>query len=402
MKLTQLIKHEYLQLLLTAFILLVITVFFSAQPIHRSTVISCAAILWVVGLGFLPHYLKNKQFDKNEMILYALGALVFSICLLSWLTSPYFDGKFKTIEPDSRFLLFPLTVIAIRYSGLTFKHLAIALSCGAIAYVYVTYTSYSAGRVRGDENAVTFGNGAMLLVVVSSCLAFFEKDRLLKILLALAALGYFYASFRSGTRGSFVAFAPLSILFFYFMTNKMRVIMITLLLVGGIGISQTPLGDRLATSVGHSIDFFQKAEIRNSTGIRLHMWEAALCLNQEAPWLGLGPHQYKNGILDEDSTCDVKIVTVQAHSFYFNALATVGFLGLAAMLAFFFFLGKYSWSLPLISKVTIPAALITFLSYSITVDLLFHRYMADKHLTLLAILLGITLSQRKNKQANAA
>ena len=64
MKLTQLIKHEYLQLLLTAFILLVITVFFSAQPIHRSTVISCAAILWVVGLGFLPHYLKNKQFDK--------------------------------------------------------------------------------------------------------------------------------------------------------------------------------------------------------------------------------------------------------------------------------------------------------------------------------------------------
>lgn len=401
MKLAQLIKHEYLQLLLTAFILLVVAVFFSAQPMHRSTVISCATILWVVGLGFLPHYLKNKQFDKNELILYVLGALVFSICLLSWLTSPYFDGKFKTIEPDSRFLLFPLTVIAIRYSGLTFKHLAIALSCGAITYVYITYTS-STGRVQGDENAVTFGNGAMLLVVVSSCLAFFEKNRLLKVLLALAATGYFYASFRSGTRGSFVAFIPLSLLFFYFMTNKMRVVMIILLLVGAIGLSQTPLGNRLAQSGGNFIDFFQTGEIRNSTGIRLHMWEAAVCLNQEAPWFGLGPHQYKSGILDENRICDVKMVTVQAHSFYFNALATVGYLGLVAMLAFFFFLGKYSWSLPLIAKVTIPAALLTFLSYSITVDLLFHRYMADKHLTLLAILLGLALSQRQIKQSSTA
>jgi O-antigen ligase len=399
MKLTRLIKHEYLQLLLTAFILLVVAVFFSAQPMHRATVISCATILWVVGLGFLPHYLKNKQFDKNELILYVLGALVFSICLLSWLTSPYFDGKFKIIKPDSRFLLFPLTVIAIRYSGLTFKHLAIALSCGAITYAYITYTS-SSGRVQGDENAVTFGNGAMLLVVVSSCLAFFEKNRLLKVLLALAAIGYFYASFRSGTRGSFVAFIPLSLLFLYFMTNKMRVVMITLLLVGAIGLSQTPLGDRLAQSGGNFIDFFQKGEIRNNTGIRLHMWEAAFCLNQEAPWFGLGPHQYKSGILDENRICDVKIVTVQAHSFYFNALATVGYLGLVAMLAFFFFLGKYSWSLPLIAKVTIPAALLTFLSYSITVDLLFHRYMADKHLTLLAILLGLALSQRQIKQSS--
>lgn len=399
MKLTRLIKHEYLQLLLTAFILLVVAVFFSAQPMHRATVISCATILWVVGLGFLPHYLKNKQFDKNELILYVLGALVFSICLLSWLTSPYFDGKFKIIKPDSRFLLFPLTVIAIRYSGLTFKHLAIALSCGAITYAYITYTT-SSGRVQGDENAVTFGNGAMLLVVVSSCLAFFEKNRLLKVLLALAAIGYFYASFRSGTRGSFVAFIPLSLLFLYFMTNKMRVVMITLLLVGAIGLSQTPLGDRLAQSGGNFIDFFQKGEIRNNTGIRLHMWEAAFCLNQEAPWFGLGPHQYKSGILDENRICDVKIVTVQAHSFYFNALATVGYLGLVAMLAFFFFLGKYSWSLPLIAKVTIPAALLTFLSYSITVDLLFHRYMADKHLTLLAILLGLALSQRQIKQSS--
>jgi O-antigen ligase len=399
MKLTRLIKHEYLQLLLTAFILLVVAVFFSAQPMHRATVISCATILWVVGLGFSPHYLKNKQFDKNELILYVLGALVFSICLLSWLTSPYFDGKFKTIEPESRFLLFPLTVIAIRYSGLTFKHLAIALSCGAITYAYITYTT-SSGRVQGDENAVTFGNGAMLLVVVSSCLAFFEKNRLLKVLLALAAIGYFYASFRSGTRGSFVAFIPLSLLFFYFMTNKMRVVMITLLLSGAIGLSQTPLGNRIAQSGGNFIDFFQKGEIRNNTGIRLHMWEAAFCLNQEAPWLGLGPHQYKSGILDENRICDVKIVTVQAHSFYFNALATVGYLGLVAMLAFFLFLGKYSWSLPLTAKVTIPAALLTFLSYSITVDLLFHRYMADKHLTLLAILLGLALSQRQIKQSS--
>lgn len=401
MKLTHLIKQEHLQLLLTAFVLLIVTVFFTAQPIHRSTVISCATILWILGLGFLPHYVKHKRFDKNEIILYGLGALVFGVCLLSWLMSPYFNGDFKTIEPDSRFLLFPLTVIAIRYSGLTYKHLALALFCGSIAYIYIAYSSESS-RVSGDENAVTFGNGAMLLVVVSSCLAFFEKNKLLKVLLTLAAIGYFYAAFRSGTRGSFVALVPLSILFFYFMTNKMRGVLIILLVAGSIGIKQTPLGDRLASSGNNFINFFQKDDIRNNTGIRLHMWEVAACLNQKAPWLGLGPHQYKSGILDEDSTCDVKIVSVQAHSFFFNSLATVGIIGLTTMLAFFLFLGKYSWSLPLIAKVTIPAALLTFLSYSITVDILFHRYLADKHLTLLAILLGLALSHRQNKQISSA
>lgn len=401
MKLTHLIKQEHLQLLLTAFVLLIVTVFFTAQPIHRSTVISCATLLWVIGLGFLPHYVKHKRFDKKEVILYGLGALAFGVCLLSWLMSPYFDGGLKTVEPDSRFLLFPLTVIAIRYSGLTYKHLALALFCGSIAYIYITYTT-PYGRVRGDENAVTYGNGAMLLVVISSCLAYFEKNKILKVLLFFAAIGYFYASFLSGTRGSFVAFIPLSVLFFYFMTNKMRVVLLIFLIAGGIGISQTHLGDKLARAGSNLTNFFQKGDIRNSTGIRLHMWEAALCFNQEAPLLGKGPHQYKNAVIDNDRSCNIEIVTVQAHSFFFNSLATVGFLGLTAMLAFFFFLGKYSWSLPLIAKVTIPAALLTFLSYSITVDLLFHRYMADKHLTLLAILLGLALSHGQNKLTSTA
>lgn len=406
MNLIYTVRKEYLQLLLSAFVLLTVSLFFIAQPFHRPTVITCATILWIIGLLFLPHYLKKKQYDRGELILYALGALVFGICLLSWLNSPYFDGSFKTIEPDSRFLLFPLTVIAIRYSGLTFQHLAIALCLGSIAYIYITYTS-PIGRVRGDENPVTFGNGAMLLVVVTSCLAFFEKSKILQLLLILAAAGYFYASFRSGTRGSYIAVVPLTALFFYFMTNKMRLALVIALVIGGIGISQTSLGDRIARSGDNFINFFQKDETGNNTGIRLHMWEAALCFNQEGPLLGKGPHQYKNAILDEKRVCNIileghKGYYSQAHSFYFNALATIGILGLAGILTFFFSLANYSWSLPLIAKITIPAAMLTFLSYSITVDLLFHRYMADKHLTLLSILLGMALNHRQAKQSKSA
>ena len=406
MKLIGIVKKQHLQLLLTALLLLIVSVFFAAQPVHRATVITCATLLWVTGLLFLPRYLKDKYYDKNELIIYVAGAVTFFICLSSWLNSSYFDGSLKIIEPDLRFLLFPLTVIAIRYSGLTFRHLAIALFLASLSYIYITYTSHT-GRVSGDENAVTFGNGAMLLVVVSSCLAFFEKNKILKVLLTISAIGYFYASFRSGTRGSFVAFVPLTLLFFYFMTNKMRIGLALLIIIGVATLSQTPIGERLIKSGGNFISYFDKGEVGNNTGIRLHMWEAALCFNQEAPLLGKGPHQYKNSILDENRVCDIILINGkgyydQAHSFYFNSLATIGWLGLSSMMIFFFLLGKYSWSLPLVAKVTIPATLLTFLSYSITVDLLFHRYMADKHLTLLAILFALALNHRQKKQLSTA
>lgn len=403
MKLLHIIKREHLQLLLTAFVLLTVSVFFIAQPFHRSTVISCATILWVIGLAYLPHYCKNKEYEKQEIILYAIGAITFFICLISWLNSPYFDGSFKTIQPDSRFFLFPLTVIAIRYSGLTFQHLAIGLFLGATAYAWIAYTSPS-HRVNGDENAVTFGNGAMLLFVASSCLVFFEKKLWLKILLVLTAVGYFYASYRSGTRGSFLSLIPLSLLLLYSLKNKQRFAALLFIALFSVAFSQTHIANKLISASDNVFRVIETSNYNSSTGLRLAMWKASWCFNQESILLGKGPHQFKAAIIDTNRECKLEFSRhfSQAHSFYFNSLATIGFLGLGSMLLFFFMLAKYSWSLPLIARVIIPATLITFLTYSLTVDLLFHRYMADKHLTLLAILLGLSLSYRNNKQTKTA
>ncbi|MFT6690911.1 MAG: O-antigen ligase [Colwellia sp.] len=397
-----LIKKENFQLLLTTLVLLIVTVFFAAQPIHRPTVISSATILWLFGLVFLPYYWKNKEYAKKELILYALGAISFFICLASWLNSPYFDGTLNTLEPDARLLLFPLTVIAVRCSGLTFQHLAIALLGGAIAYAWVAYTS-TAHRVSGDENAVTFGNGAALLFVTSSCLVFFEKQRLLKIFLVIASMCYFYATYRSGTRGSYLAFIPLVLLSIYFLNKKQRLIMILVLFIAGLILSQSNIADRLAVSYDNFANYINHQDHRSSTGQRLDMWHAAWCFNQESPLIGKGPHQFKELILDPKRSCEISVLNskqyyVQAHSFYFNAIATVGWLGLISILLFFGMTVQYAWTLPLIAKVTIPAVIITFLSYSITVDLLFQRYMADKHLTLLAILFGLSLSYKKKEQ----
>lgn len=406
MKFSQGLKQEYLQVALTAFVLLIVTVFFTAQPIHRSLVIDSASALWLIGLAFLPHYLRNKRFHKNELILYGLGALVFGVCLLSLLMSPYFDGGLKVLEPELRFLLFPLSIIAIRYSNLSFQHLALVLFLGSIAYTYITYSSH-AFRVSGDENAVTFGNGAILLAVLSACLAYFEKNKILKLLLVLSTIGYFYASYRAGTRGSFIIFIPLSFFFLYFLNNKMRLGFIALLILGGITISQSPIGAGMSRAADNTVSYFFEDKVRTNTGLRLHMWGAAFCLVQERPILGIGTHKYKEATQDHESPCKLpsynrKGYFTQAHSLYFNTLATVGILGLSSILAFFILVARFSWSLPLIAKITIPAVLITFLSYSLTVDLLFHRYIIDKHLTLLAILLGLALNLRENKQADAA
>lgn len=403
MKLTSIFNKEHLQLLLTAFMLVTVSIFFIAQPFHRSTVISCATILWAIGLVYLPYYWQKKEYEKQELILYAIGALTFFICFVSWLNSPYFDGSFETIQPDARFLLFPLSVIAIRYSGLTFRHLTIALCLGSTAYIWVSYSS-PFNRVVGDENAVTFGNGAMLLFVVSFCLAFFEKNIWLKILLILSAAGYFYASFRSGTRGSFLSLIPLSLLLLFFLKNKQRLAAIIFITIFSVAIYQTSITSRFISA---NNDFFSTIESSNyntSTGQRLAMWRTSWCFNQENTLLGKGPHKFREAIIDPNRKCEIEFSQPysQAHSFYFNSLATIGVLGLGSMLLFFFMLAKYSWSLPMIAKVTIPAVLLTFLSYSTTVDLLFHRYIADKHLTLLALLLGLALNHRQANKIETA
>jgi O-antigen ligase len=403
MKLPSIFKREHLKLLLTTFMLVTVSIFFIAQPFQRSTVITCATILWLIGLACLPLYWKNKEYEKQELILYATGAITFFICFVSWLNSPYFDGSSETIQPDARFLFFPLTVIAIRYSGLTFQHLAIALCLGSAAYAWITFSSQS-HRVNGDENAVTFGNGAMLLFVVSTCLAFFEKKTWLKILLALSTVGYFYASYRSGTRGSFLSLIPLSLLLLYFLKNKQRLVAILFITLFSAAFSQTHIANKLISASDNVFRVIETSNYYSSTGLRLAMWKASWCFNQENTLLGKGPHKFKEAIIDPNRECEIEFSRPysQAHSFYFNSLATIGILGLGSMLLFFFMLAKYSWSLPMIAKVTIPAVLLTFLSYSMTVDLLFHRYMADKHLTLLAIILGLALNYRQANKVETA
>jgi len=394
-------KNSQLKILFSAIIFLITATFFTSQPIDRSVTISSATAFWIIGLLLIPIFIKNGYIEEKEKVLYLLGFSAFLISVISWLNSDYYNGVFSVIEPDLRFLLFPLTVIAVRYSNLTFRHLSYALLLGSIAYTYITIYSPTA-RVSGDENAVTFGNGAMLLAVITSCLAYFEKNRITKIFIIIAAVGYFYASYKSGTRGSFLALPPLTLLFLYFMTNKMRFALIFLLAISVVGLSQTYMANRFFLATNNFINFFEEEKTGTSTGQRLSMWEAALCFHRDSPLLGKGPHQYKNAILDEKRTCKITIHNYkgyysQAHSFYFNSLATVGLIGLSAMLAFFIYLGYYSWSLPIIAKVTITATLLTFLSYGITVDLFFHRYMADKHLTLLGILLGLALNHQQRQ-----
>lgn len=405
MNIKNFIKEDYLQWCLTALVLFTISVFFIAQPIERYIVVYAATVLWILGLVLLPFAIKSDSIGKKELIIYVLGAICFCISLASWLNSPYFNATVKPIEPDGRFLLFPLTVIAIQYSKLTFRHMALALFLGGMAYSWIAFNSTHA-RVYGDENAVTFGNGAMLLFVVSTCLLFFEKNKAVKLLLVLAASGYLYASYRSGTRGSFLVFIPLSLLSIYFLNKKQSFILILALLFAGAIFSQSKIANRLVASY-HSVNsYIENKNFATSAGQRFDMWQAAWCFNQENPLLGKGPHQFGQATIDPERVCDInpkngKGYNVQAHSFYFNAIATIGWLGLTSILLFFFAVTYYSWSLPSVAKVAIPATILTFLTYSLTVDLLFQRYMADKHLTLLAILFGLSLNYKKYLESKA-
>lgn len=376
--------------------------FIASQPFSRNDTINAATLLWVTGLFLLPKIIKARDVSKPEMAMIGAGFTAFTVAAISWVTSDYFSGKFGDLQIELRFLLFPLAYFAIRQGHFKLEHLSIALLIGSLSYLWVSLTTD--GRVSGDENAVTFGNGAFLLFATCAALFYVSRSWAIKIITGCAAIGFMYAAYASGTRGSFLAIPALAAIFFFTLPGKQKAIMAVLVIASIVLLANTNMGQSYERGINNVQAYFESNQVRSSMGQRLEQWRSAWCMFTEAPFLGKGPHQFKQAIQDSSSQCDIKVTNKkgyyqQAHSYYFNTLATKGILGLFAEIVFFIGLIYLGFRKGKETGLVVLAAIGSMLSYGVTVDLFFHRYLIDKHLILLAILLGLSIKQETVKEA---
>ena len=146
-----------------------------------------------------------------------------------------------------------------------------------------------------------------------------------------------------------------------------------------------------------AVSLYLDGNPNSSSGVRLLQWEKAICMTGVHPVFGSGPRTYKEHMLDNSSPCGFTTrygYFNQAHSVYFQTLATKGVVGFIALMAFFISIIVISIKNRSTTALMTSAAVIAMLSYGATVDLLFKVSVADRHIVLLGILAGIGLAKR--------
>lgn len=386
-------------------ITLFVAIFLIAQPIKKSVATDVSIVLWILGLIVLiSGKVKIRTLVPYRKTIQA-GFAFFFVALISLLLSDY-PADLQTLEPEFRLLLLPLIIAGIYFSGLRAPQLIFALLLGGISYVWVTHDQLGGfkivRRVFGDENSVGFGNGAFLLTTVSAyfCLSFWKSSKIFAMTAAIAAILYLYAAIASGTRGSFLA-VPLIVIFFMFHFRSLKVVIASLILSTALAsaIYQSPLQHGIDRAIKNVTNYVKgEGNNRNSTGARLILWETAICMAKEKPVFGVGTHQFRPASQDQNLNCESNLRPfVQAHSLYFNTLATMGLAGLACLMLFGFFLCRESLNVRsnFPHKYAVVIITLTIAGYSLTVDAFFIRFIAEKHLTLLGVMLGIMLHEQQ-------
>jgi O-antigen ligase len=388
--LSKLSSQNYLQYLMFA----LITYFLSIQAWNQSPTTNAAILTWVTGL-ILWIVKRDTGLTGNQKKIVFASCFVFFTCLLSWLFSDH-ELAIKKLEPDTRFLLFGLTIIAVSSSKLSMNQLFAGLIIAGISYgCSGLYERHILGvyKVNGDENAVTFGNGAFLIAACLMMIYLTKVHVILKIIAPVAIIFALIAAVYSGTRGSFLALAPLALIIVGKFNNKGRAVSFVFVLIAVYAIvNLTNIPESFTRAKNNFIAYYEEDRVATSTGARLEMWNASLCIFKESPILGAGPRAFRNANNDENHNCDYPEVKQfnQAHSIIFNTLATKGIIGLISLIIFFSTLVYFSFKERSPARFLLLGAVVTMLSYGLTVDLLFKVFVADKHLILLAIIIGMS------------
>lgn len=387
---------------INAVLLALISYFFVAQAWDQSSTTNAVIGIWVLGLASL-FLLQRPKLSNQEFLLMGSAVIVFVVALLSYLASPFENLPFKHLEPYTRFLFFPLVLLAARICQLSLNQLRFALILGGLSYgiAFLNHTITGHGRMHGDENPVTFGNGAGLIAV---CLLFSltiktEHPLVWKIATLAAFCGATLASIASGTRGTFLAIPLLIIMALVISHNKKIIVIasIAILVVATlfVTLSNQNLGERIVKTKAEISAFFN-GNANSPSGLRLAMWKSSVCLFKENPIIGSGPNTFRNASTHYEE-CSIKVnekpySAWQAHSLYFNTAATLGALGFISILLFFSILIICSSGE---NRIMLLAATTILLSSGITVELFFKTFTADKYLTILAILIGTLKTRMK-------
>jgi O-antigen ligase len=268
-----------------------------------------------------------------------------------------------------------------------------------------TVIEYFRGTSRpgGFFGYMTFGHFAAIFLSVSLSLIGLKNYKRMSLLsMSVFALGA-VALLLTRTRGAWIGLLAGIFLFFIIKLKwlSLATSAVTLVLIILVSFNYFPnskLGKDI-TSILRPFDR-QSPRVVGSNLRRWHMWKASTRMFKEHPLCGIGPYQFKkqlpNYLSEEVKTEIFKHHSYdEAHSIYFDYLASMGIMGFLGLLFFLFMVfrllvTKYKTYNPGFEKNLILGVLIAFTSFC--VGGLFNQTFHDSEILLnLCFLLGLVL-----------
>lgn len=310
---------------------------------------SVGAILLLLGslvLFFVQH---NVSLNRQELLIigvlatYALGGLLEAAIDGQGLSGADKPLRFLFAIPALLLVLAYPPRLAWMWAGLAIGGMAVG-GWGAWQKLFM-----GVERASGYTHVIQFGNISMLTGVF--CLAGIgwakaqRQSGLWMVALGLGALGGVLGSLFSGSRGGWVGF-PIILLVFYrgygrdlsylFKLSAMAVVMAGAILI--YAVPQTGVQQRIHQAFD-DIERYISGESRiTSVGARFEMWKGATHLILEKPVFGWGDNGYERGMHDLAERGVVHPGITQfghAHNEFIDAAAKRGMVGVLALLALY-------------------------------------------------------------------
>ena len=309
-------------------------------------------------LIFLAAIIYCRDFFKQQLIqlprrFWLQPLVIFSsfgcVAILSLIISGSEYLAWSRLDHPIRFLLigclfYLLSGIKINLSMLYWAFVmgAIAAGIGAMMdfFEYRTLAATGAARHRIIFGCVSSMLGIFVLATLPS-----QKTPKAWVFGGIAFLFSVIATVLSGSRGAWVGLlATLSVLLFITPALKKRsasILIISIAMIGSVWMIESRFGlgliaERVGIVKDEVVGFAQGGSlVESSVGSRLEMWRAAIIIFLDHPLIGSGPKSFKpesGKLIEQGIISDTLALFPHAHNQYLESMATMGILGLAALL----------------------------------------------------------------------
>ncbi len=196
-------------------------------------------------------------------------------------------------------------------------------------------------RSAGVYHPIVLGDLAIVVVsVLGAALLSGYPRRSVGPLTVLSLLAALVASGLTGSRGGWIALAPLLVLYLWLERRRLgrwpvvAVLLVSLIGGGVITATYNPIRDRVEQAFTEVADFSRGGDVNTSVGSRLALWRLAIGFWRENPVFGSGLGDFQQDVRAKMAAgkTGLEIAWPHAHSIYFEYLATTGIFGTCAML----------------------------------------------------------------------